>query len=163
MLFCAFLNIYCYSFTVVPLFSPLLSSAQPTLHGAPAPTVNPRTIVHILGSLIHVPGLAPSPSFHHSPLYPLLSGYCQSMFLCLWFYFVSGTNIGAFVPGYFLVYLSSLYPAVSDSLPLLKALFSSYTLFSNYILLEMPPCSSYLHKDVIFLWIKLLTFVLIFI
>ena len=62
---------YCGSITVVPIFSPLLSTAPAT----PTPTVNPHPVFHVHGLFIHVPWLIPSPSFHHyaSPRSPLVT------------------------------------------------------------------------------------------
>ena len=64
------LKLFCCSITILLIFPPLLFSAQPTL-----PTVSPHPIVHVHGSLIHVPWLVPSPSLHPYP--PPLSPLCK--------------------------------------------------------------------------------------
>ena len=59
-------HLYCYSITVVPVFSPLPSSTLP-LPPLLAPTVSSHTIVHVRASFIHLLCPVPPPSFQHYP------------------------------------------------------------------------------------------------
>ena len=71
---------YCCAVTVVLPFSLLLSPPSPA-----DPTVSPHSMVHTHGSSLHVPWLAPSPSFPVSPSH-LPSGHCQFVLFLFSFY-----------------------------------------------------------------------------
>ena len=80
--FCFFFNFYCYSITVVYLFSPSLhpTPAKPT--SLPTSTF-PLDFVHV--SFIIVPAFPSSHCPHPTPPWPLLD--CSQP-QCLWLYFV---------------------------------------------------------------------------
>ena len=118
---CLIKSFYCYSITVVPISPPLPSPTHPT----PSPIVNPHTVVHIHGSLIHVLCLVPSSSFHHytsfsSPLVSssLLHISMPIILFCLLVYFVH------YIPltGEFIWYLSFTPWLISLSIMLSRSI-----------------------------------------